>query len=262
MGPYRRKQSRNPGSRGLERTHRFFPDRETNGTSIPQGGSRTTEPNAAAHASGPKALVRQGWNRASTTYRSGRRTPDYFGHTFEDHQDWLRPLNEVLPVGSEVLDLGCGCGVPDALLLSERFRVTGVDISDVQIARAKRFVPRARFIRADMTEVRFRPGTFGGIVCLYALIHVPLDEQRPLLARMYRWLGPDGVLLLTTGEVEFTGVEENWIGSNAAMYWSHADAAAYERWLLDAGFEILRRSYVPEGTEGHALFLARKPPPE
>jgi len=152
--------------------------------------------------------------------------------------------------------------VPDARRLSERFRVTGVDISDVQIARAKRLVPDARFLRADMTEVRFRPETFGGIVCLYALIHVPLEEQRPLLERMHRWLGPGGLLLLTTGEVEFTGVEENWIGSNAAMYWSHTDAAAYERWLLDAGFEVLQRTHVPEGSEGHALFLARKRPLE
>jgi ubiquinone/menaquinone biosynthesis C-methylase UbiE len=171
-------------------------------------------------------------------------------------------LFQVLPPGSEVLDLGCGCGVPDARLLSERFRVTGVDLSDVQIGRAKRLVPGARFIRADMTEVRFRPATFGGIVCLYALIHVPLDEQRPLLSRMYRWLRPGGIVLLTTGEVEFTGVEENWIGSNAAMYWSHADATTYERWLSDVGFELLRRTHVPEGRSGHALFLARKRPAE
>lgn len=158
-----------------------------------------------------------------------------------------------------MLDLGCGCGVPDTRLLSERFRVTGVDVSDVQIGRAKRLVPGARFIRADMTEVRFRPETFGGIVCLYALIHVPLEEQRPLLERMYRWLRPGGVVLVTTGEEAFTGIEESWLGSNAATYRSRADPAAYERWLSSAGFEILRRTHVPEGENGHALFLARKP---
>jgi SAM-dependent methyltransferase len=204
-------------------------------------------------------VVRHGWNQASTIYRPGPTTADFFGHTFEDHEAWLRPLFRVLPRGSEVLDLGCGCGVPDARLLSDRFRVTGVDISDVQIGRAKRLVPEARFIRADMTEVRFRPETFGGIVCLYALIHVPLEEQRPLLARMHRWLSPGGIVLLTTGDEEYTGTEENWLGSNAAMYWSHADAATYERWLSDAGFELLRRTRVPEGKVGHALFLARKP---
>jgi SAM-dependent methyltransferase len=226
---------------------------------LADAGEEMTEGQQSELLAHPKALVRHGWNRASTIYRPGHRARDAFGHSWEDHAEWLRPLMRVLPQGADVLDLGCGCGVPDAQLLAERFRVTGVDISDVQISRAKRLVPRARFLRADMTEVRFRPETFGGIVCLYALIHVPLEEQRPLLDRIYRWLLPGGILLVTTGEEAYTGVEENWLGSNAAMFWSHADAAAYERWLASAGFEILRRSRVPEGETGHALFLARKP---
>jgi ubiquinone/menaquinone biosynthesis C-methylase UbiE len=209
--------------------------------------------------SNAKAVVRSGWNRASSLYRPGTSVADVFGHSFTDHQEWLRPLFRVLPRGSEVLDLGCGCGVPDARLLSERFRVTGVDVSDVQIERAKQLVPGARFLRADMTTVRFPAATFAGIVCLYALIHVPLEEQRPLITRMYRWLFPGGAVLLTTGETAYTGVAGNWLGSNAKMYWSHADAPTYERWLTDAGFEVLRRTYVPEGGGGHALFLARKP---
>ena len=202
--------------------------------------------------------MRAGWNQVSTIYRSGHRSDDAFGHTVADHEAWLRPFFRTVARGSEVLDLGCGCGTPDALLLSERFRVTGVDISEVQIARARRRVPRARFVRADMTEVEFRPGTFGGILCLYALIHVPVDEQPALIARLHDWLRPDGILLLLTGQTAYTGVEENWLGSNAKMYWSHADAATYERWLTAAGFDVLRRTPVPEpGSDGHALFLAR-----
>lgn len=228
--------------------------------SEPRGGVGTTETKETGQTSRPKSIVRDGRNRTSTTYRPGRRVTDVFGHTFEDHEGWLRPLFRLMPRGSDVLDLGCGCGIPDARLLSERFRVTGVDISDVQISRAKRLVPGARFIRADVTEVRFRPETFEGIVCLYALVHVPLDEQPPLLHRMHRWLTPGGVVLVATGEVEFTGVEENWLGSNAATYWSHADAAAYEQWLFEAGFEILRQTYIPEGENEHALFLAQKRP--
>jgi SAM-dependent methyltransferase len=196
----------------------------------------------------------------STIYRPRRRATDFFGHAFEDHASWLRPLFRVLPRGSDVLDLGCGCGIPDAWLLSERFRVTGVDISDVEISRARRLVPGARFLRADLTEVRFRPETFEGIVCLYALVHVPFDERRPLLDRMHRWLRPGGVVMVTSGEEEIIGVDEHWLGSNSAMYRSPADAAGYGRWLSDAGFETLRRTPLPEGEGGAALFLARKRP--
>ena len=205
-----------------------------------------------------KAIVRRGWNLASTIYRPPETASDVFGHSFQDHEEWLRPFFHAVPRGAEVLDLGCGCGVPDARLLSPRFRVTGVDISDVQIDRARRLVPSARFVRADMTEVRFRPESFGGVLCLYSLIHVPVEEHRLLLARIYRWLRPGGTLLIITGETQYTGVEENWLGSNAKMYWSHTDGATYEKWLGEIGFEVLRRTKVPEPGAEHALFLARK----
>ncbi len=212
-----------------------------------------TDPPAA------KAIVRNGFNRVSTIYRRDDASSDAFGHTQSDHEEWLRPFFRTVPRGSEVLDLGCGCGVPDARRLAERFRVTGVDISDVQVERAKRLVPNARFVRADMTDVRFRAETFGGVLCLYALIHVPLEEQRPLLDRVHRWLRPGGIFLVVTGEQAFTGTEENWLGSNATMYWSHADSRTYARWLEEAGFEVQPRTRVDEPGAAHALFLARRP---
>jgi ubiquinone/menaquinone biosynthesis C-methylase UbiE len=207
----------------------------------------------------PKAIVREGFNRVSTIYRPPGSPADAFGHTFADHRDWLEPFFQQLKPGTQVLDLGCGCGIPDAGILAERFRVTGVDISDVQIARARRLVPAVRFLRADMTEVSFPSRSFGGVVCLYALIHVPLREQPDLLSKVARWLAPGGLFLVTTGSTEWTGIEDRWLGSNAKMYWSHADARTYERWLAKAGFEVLRRTPVPEGDSEHLLFLAQRP---
>jgi SAM-dependent methyltransferase len=207
-----------------------------------------------------KAIVRRGWNHVSNLYRPTPVEEDAFGHTYEDHSEWLEPILQMVPKGAEVLDLGCGCGIPDASLLSGRFRVTGVDISDVQVDRARQLVPDARFVRADMTEVMFSEESFGAVVCLYALIHVPLAEQRPLLARVHRWLVPGGLFLVITGEEAFTGTEPDWLGSNSEMFWSHTDAATYQRWLGEAGFEVRRRRHVPEpGSPGHAMFLAAKP---
>ncbi len=207
----------------------------------------------------PKKVVREGWNRVSTIYRPPGSPADAFDHTNTDYREWLQPFFRMLAPGSEVLDLGCGCGIPEARMLSERFRVTGVDISDVQIARARRTVPEGRFLRADMTRVSFPARSFGGVVCLYSLIHVPLDEQPDLIAKVYRWLGPGGLFLVTTGATAWTGVEEGWLGSNAKMYWSHADAPTYEQWFKERGFRILRRTLVPEGATRHALFLVQAP---
>jgi SAM-dependent methyltransferase len=218
-----------------------------------------TEPGTDLPAEEPKEIVRKGWDQVSTIYRPPASTTDTFGHSLSDYEDWLRPLTESLARNSEVLDLGCGCGVPAAASLATRFQVTGVDISDVQIGRARRLVPGARFLPGDMTLIQFPARSFAAITCLYALIHVPLSEQRPLLRRLFHWLVPGGLLLLTTGETAWTGTEENWLGSGASMYWSHADGDSYEAWLRDAGFTILDRRRVPEGPSVHALFLARRP---
>ncbi len=122
------------------------------GTTMIAGDSASTD------VVDPKSVVREGWNRVSTIYRPPRSRRDAFDHTNADYREWLQPFFRMLVPGSDVLDLGCGCGTPGARLLSERFRVTGVDISDVQIERARALVPAGRFVRADMTAVSFPRG--------------------------------------------------------------------------------------------------------
>lgn len=158
-----------------------------------------------------------------------------------------------------MLDLGCGCGIPASRLLATRFRVTGVDLSDVQIERAMRLVPAAHFKRANMTTVRFPARSFSAVVSLYAMIHVPLKEQRPLLGRIHRWLTPGGTFLAILGAGRWRGVESGWLGSDSPMFWDHADAETYERWLTETGFVVETRAFVPEGDGGHELFRVRRP---
>ena len=159
------------------------------------------------------------------------------------------------------MDVGCGCGVPVARQLAAAgYQVTGVDISDVQVERARRLVPAAVFLRADATELDFPPGSFDAVVCLYALIHMPLDRQPRLLRDIARWLRPGGWFLAVTGQDAWTGTEDNWLGGPAAMWWSQADAATYRTWLAQAGLEVTSQQFVPEGEGGHALFWARLKP--
>ncbi|HXN02987.1 MAG TPA: class I SAM-dependent methyltransferase, partial [Candidatus Dormibacteraeota bacterium] len=154
----------------------------------------------------------------------------------------------MLDAGDPVLDLGCGCGVPATAVLAERFAVTGVDISPVQIERARRLVPAAKFLCEDMSEVDFPPEGFRAIVSFFAIIHVPVDEQAALFRKLSRWLSPSGYLLATVGTRAWTGTEANWHG--APMYWSHSDRETYLAWLSEAGFEVLWTRFIPEGDSG------------
>ena len=42
------------------------------------------------------------------------------------------------------------------------------------------------------------------------------------------------------------------------MWWSHADAATYRRWIAEAGLTVEREEFAPDGESGHALFWARR----
>lgn len=221
-------------------------------------GSALTRP-VVKHRKTPEEVVRAGWNELSTVYRPTGARADGTGHRNREYVVWLGPLFRELPRDASVLDLGCGCGEPSVRLLARRFQVTGVDISDVQIRRARSLVPTAHFVRADMSAVRFPPGRFQGVVMLYSLIHVPLRRQLPLLRRIYRWLSPGGLLLAIVGHDAWTARASGWLGMQTEMHWSHTDATTYGRWLRSTGFRILRRRFVPEGDSGHELFLARKP---
>jgi SAM-dependent methyltransferase len=199
----------------------------------------------------PKEIVRTGYDAASFAYRADD-APD------ELEGEWLAGLTERLPEGASVLDLGCGCGIPAGRWLVERrFAVTGVDISPVQIQRAKKLVPEGRFVCADITEVDLPPASFDAIVSFYTIIHVPLEEQPGLFGRMRSWLLPGGWLMAIVGSGAWTGTEENWLDSGATMYWSHERTDTCLRWLADAGFAVAWNRFVPEGDGGHALILAR-----
>ena len=200
----------------------------------------------------PKDVVRRGYDALSYRYRGDDEEPERYG-------TWLAQLQERVPAGGAVLDLGCGCGVPLARdLAASGYAVTGVDLSAVQVGRARRLVPTATFLHADASEVEFPASSFDAVVSLYALIHLPLDEQPPLLARVGRWLRPEGWLLATTGHRAWTGTEDHWLGGDTPMWWSHADEATYRTWIGQAGLLVVAQEVVPEGEGAHALFWARR----
>jgi ubiquinone/menaquinone biosynthesis C-methylase UbiE len=204
----------------------------------------------------PKDIVRHGYDRVSHAYRSDTQTdPGPF------YAKWIARLVADAGPRPRMLDLGCGCGMPVAKALAAHGSVTGVDISPVQIERARRAVPQAQFLCADMSNLQFQDRSFDAVLSFYALIHVPLDEQPGLLRQIANWLKPGGVFVATLGSGFWTGTEQDWLGvAGAQMYWSHADPQTYRSWLAAAGMTVVEDEYVPEqgGKAGHQLFYARR----
>jgi SAM-dependent methyltransferase len=202
-------------------------------------------------------LVRRGYDAISRAYRDdeGGANPGKPDERTDDYEGWVDGLAQLLRPRARVLDLGCGAGVPATRLLVERnFDVLGLDISAVQIERARQLVPGATFEQADMATWEHESASFDAVISFYALIHVPIQDQRDLFPRIRRWLRPAGYLLAIVGAERWTGIED-YLGSK--MFWDHADRETYLAWLSQAGLAPLWDRFVPEGSVGHTLVLAQ-----
>jgi ubiquinone/menaquinone biosynthesis C-methylase UbiE len=188
----------------------------------------------AAQGVDPKQLVQRSYDQIAERYLEWSQD----GDTGTRHRYVSLLMNE-LPLNAHVLELGCGAGVPATQLLAQRFEVTGVDISNRQLELARQNVPHARFVQADMASLSLAPNSYHGVLSLFAIFHVPRDEQPGLLKRIAAWLRPGGLLVATMGtQSSAGGVEDDWLG--APMYWSTFDAETNLRLVREAGLEVVR----------------------
>lgn len=202
-----------------------------------------------------KALVRSGYDQCAIAYHESRKS---------EAGTELDALYSSLEDGAAVLDIGCGAGVPVAQALSERFKVTGVDISDSMINLARANVLTGVFVRSDVMSVEFAPSTFDAATAFYSIFHVPREEHPALFRRIHDWLKPGGYLLCLLPHDDEETYIDDFFGST--MYWSGYALKDYLQILNHIGFDILEESFVGSGfdeavvaePENHPIALARK----
>jgi SAM-dependent methyltransferase len=209
----------------------------------------------------PKHIVATGYDTIGEWY--AKQAVEDISEDGDRHR-YTALLMDRLPAGAEILDLGCGAGVPTTRILAERFAVTGVDISTSQIERAQRNVPNAQFHRGDMTELNLEPASLDAVVDFFSIIHVPQNEHPKLFQKIAYWLRPGGLFVAGLGAASLeSGVEEDWHG--APIYWSHFGSDTNRRLIEDAGLEILSSEEVTGEEDGeHVTFcwvVARKARP-
>ncbi len=206
----------------------------------------------------PKLIVSEAYDLIAERYLEWRaRQPRQ-----EELARWLGHLGDHVRHGAQVLDIGCGAGIPLTLALSRTFDVTGVDISARQIELARGNVPAANFIQGDVTTLDFAPASFDAAVASYSLFHIPRAEHAGLFRSIARWLRPDGILLANFGvgnqEVDY---DEDWLG--APQFWSSFDADGERASLTAAGFRLVLDSIETTIEDGiphrFLVVLARKP---
>lgn len=129
----------------------------------------------------------------------------------------------------EILDIGCGTGRHAIELAKRGYRVTGIDLSESQLAKAREKALKQNvaidFHRADARHLDFR-NRFGMaiLICEGAFPLMETDEMNfAILENARNALEPGGKLILTTfnGLFPFYHSTEKFLNEGGLKTWDH-----------------------------------------
>jgi SAM-dependent methyltransferase len=153
--------------------------------------------------------------------------------------EYLHYLLDLLPSGANVLELGCGSGLPVARAVSENHSYIGVDISEEQLKLARKNAPQGRYVKADMSAIAFHRESLDAVVAFYSIFHVPRAEHPSLVEKIASWIRPGGLFVANFGARDDPGSVDEWV-EEVPMFWSSYDADTNMNLLRAAGFHSLR----------------------
>lgn len=156
-----------------------------------------------------------------------------------------------------ILDVACGKGEVAHYLQKyfEPQNITGINLSQKQLATCREKVPGGTFLCMDAAKLNFKNELFNKIICVEAVFHFHTREK--FLQEAYRVLKPQGYLVLTDILLSDWGKQHRiwWFDEeNAALNDLKAYSELYQR-IGYQGVEIL--DATKECWEGYYANLAR-----
>lgn len=158
------------------------------------------------------------------------------------------PLEQLLlrhlPEGAKLLDLCCGTGQITQSLGARGFRVTGIDVCEEMLARARANAPSCRFLRHDARRFDLPPVHHGVLSTSGSLNHIAsLEDLAAVFANVHRALRPGGTFVFDVllgdryqpdPEVVSATVEEDYVvlvreGFDAGEHRSHGEMTLFYR---------------------------------
>jgi ubiquinone/menaquinone biosynthesis C-methylase UbiE len=155
-----------------------------------------------------KTAMRKIWDESAPTYDS---RPGHGIRSEKEKQAWQDLLCSSLPTDKcDLLDVGCGTGVMALLLAEMGHVVTGVDISETMLERAREKAAQldlsVEFKIGDAEELPFEGSTFDVVISRHVLWALPNPEKA--VAEWKRVLRPGGRVIVIDG---------NW-GANGSLF--------------------------------------------
>jgi SAM-dependent methyltransferase len=128
------------------------------------------------------------------TYRHNEAYAEFLASWDENfyakYTDYLRPAS----IGARVLDVGCGVGQVVGRLTQAGYEAYGVDVSEPNIERARRFSTRCQLY--DGKHLPFADGSFASAGALNVLEHV--EQPEDFIRELVRVVEPGGRVVISS----------------------------------------------------------------
>lgn len=95
-----------------------------------------------------------------------------------------------------LLDIGCGTGLVEKFLRIPNADITGLDVSEQLLEKARANIPGCRFTCFDGQRIDADDNSYHLVFAINVFHHVAKQDRRQLLTEMYRVLRPDGLIAL------------------------------------------------------------------
>lgn len=116
----------------------------------------------------------------------------------DNNRPW-RGISDIcvpFPVGSKILEVGCGNGKTAIALAEAGMDVTAVDYSDVAIGICSAYGRNIDFRCADVTRLPFGDDSFDGSLAFHVFEHLSEQDMKAAASELLRVLKPSAKLLV------------------------------------------------------------------
>lgn len=195
-----------------------------------------------------------------------------WGGVLPTHARMLERFLSLCSPGAGILDAACGTGKYWPDIIGSGRRPEGIDQSSGMLAQAATKHPDVPTSLAPLTGID-AVEAFGGVICVDAMEYVPPEEWPIVLSAFHRALFSGGLLYLTIEQADRAELRREFeqlrqaghpvvLGESIRGpdpreddgYHFYPPDGSVDRWLRDAGFEVL----VDETGDDYRHLIARR----
>lgn len=174
----------------------------------------------------------------------------------------LGALVDETPVGSTIVDLGCGPGHVAGWLADRGVASVGIDLSPAMVEIARRSHPRAAFREGDLLSLPAGDAEFGAAIAFYSIIHLDPRDLGSAFSEVRRVLRPSGRFLVAFHAGSERRHLADWHGHAVDLDFQFLEPTTVIEALQRQGFrvqaEMKRRNYPTEVESLRAYVLAQR----